>query len=366
MSGSETKEPAAEQIRENANTNGNGKRKRAVIILIVLIAAGVAMGCKWWVDGHRRISTDNAFVESHVHYVSSRVPGSIARVHVKDNQYVNEGDLMLELDPADYAARAKQAESGLALARNESSVDRAQLDVALAEQTNAKAKLEQAQLDLSRGEALFAKEVISREYLDRLNTSQKVAAAQYREAGEKVRKAQATLGLAEKGGNEAKVALKEAQATESRLYLSYTRIYAPTSGYVTRKAVEPGNTIQPGQPLLALVKLEDAWVTANYKERQLNNVRPGQKVSLTVDAYPGRKFEGVVDSIMAGTGAAFSLLPPENATGNYVKVVQRIPVKIAIDRKSDPERLLRVGMSVIPTIHVERPLADIIKETLSF
>jgi membrane fusion protein (multidrug efflux system) len=131
---------------------------------------------------------------------------------------------------------------------------------------------------------------------------------------------------------------------------SYTNIYAPAEGYITKKSVETGNQIQEGQPLMAIVPLDDIWVVANYKETQIENVRPGQRARIKVDTYPDRDFEGTVQSIMSGTGSAFSLFPPENATGNYVKVVQRIPVKIVLKKGTDPNHILRVGMSVQPTI----------------
>jgi membrane fusion protein (multidrug efflux system) len=134
------------------------------------------------------------------------------------------------------------------------------------------------------------------------------------------------------------------------LMQGYTKIYAPSDGYITKKNVEVGNQVQGGQPLMALVPLHDVWIVANYKETQLTNVRPGQKVEIKVDMYPGKAFSGTVDSIMAGTGSVFSLFPPENATGNYVKVVQRIPVKIVFDAGQDPHHLLRPGMSVVPTV----------------
>jgi len=145
----------------------------------------------------------------------------------------------------------------------------------------------------------------------------------------------------------------EAVLDSARLNFGYTKIYAPTDGYVTKKSVEVGNQIQPGQPLMAVVPLNDIYVTANYKETQLEKVRPGQKVDITVDTYPGKVFKGKVDSIMAGTGSVFSLFPPENATGNYVKVVQRIPVKIVFDQDTDPQHVLRMGMSVEPTVVIK-------------
>jgi membrane fusion protein (multidrug efflux system) len=148
---------------------------------------------------------------------------------------------------------------------------------------------------------------------------------------------------------------KEAKKDAAQLNYSYTKIYAPVDGYVTKKSVEIGNQIQAGQPVMAVVPLNvgDIYITANYKETQLAKVKPGQKVEFKVDTYPGRKFTGKVDSIMSGTGAIFSLFPPENATGNYVKVVQRIPVKIVLDKDTDKDHILRIGMSVVPTIIVE-------------
>jgi membrane fusion protein (multidrug efflux system) len=221
-------------------------------------------------------------------------------------------------------------------------------------------------LDLSRGVALFGREVIPKEQLDRLKTAKRVADSNMKEATEALKRAQAEAGLSVRDGNKARIFQRRAQMDEAKLQLSYTKIFAPRDGYITRKSIEPGTNIQPGQSMMALVPLQDAWITANYKESQLTYIRPGLKVEFTVDAYPGRTFKGSVDSIMAGTGAAFSLLPPENATGNYVKVVQRIPVKIAIDNTSDPEHLLRDGMSVIPTVLVERSTADILRDLNPF
>jgi len=339
----------------------NGSRKRAGMILILVMVVVAVFGVRWWLKSMTHITTDDAFVESHVHTVSSRVPGTVVRIHVTDNQYVKKGDLIVELDIADYRVRVANATAQLDLARNDTSSIYAQVDAAKAAVASDRARLEQADLDLKRGEALFLKEVIPKEQLEKLETARKVAAARLQETEGSVKRALALLGLTGTGAKNAQEARKTAELEEAKLNLSYTRIYAPADGYITKKSVEPGNIVQAGQPLMALVTLGNSWVTANYKERQLTHVRPGQPVEFTVDAYPGKTFRGAVDSIMAGTGAAFSLLPPENATGNYVKVVQRIPVKIVIDRKSDPDRVLRVGMSVVPTIITSRSTIDILK-----
>lgn len=343
-----------------------GSRKRAGVILLLAVVIGLGLGLRWFIRSMTHITTDNAFVEAHIHVISPRVPGTVTAVPVTDNQFVKKGDLLVELDPADYEVRVRVAAADLDMARNETSGDYAQVEAARAAVSHARARLDQAELDLRRGSALFAKEVIPREQLERLETARRVAAAQLREAEEGVRKAEAQLGLSGTGGREARIAQREAKLREAALSLSYTRITAPADGYVTRKGVEPGTTVQAGQPLMAVVTLDDVWVTANFKESQLTHMRPGQKVTFTVDAYPSRTFTGRVESIMAGTGAAFSLLPPENATGNYVKVVQRVPVKITVDRESDPRHLLRVGMSVVPTVDVERKLGDILRDFWPF
>ncbi|HEX2770549.1 MAG TPA: HlyD family secretion protein [Geobacteraceae bacterium] len=344
---------------------GNGRR-RAGIILMLLVVVGVVSGFWLWCKSKTHVMTDNAFIESHIYSISARVPGTVAQVPVIDNQPVKIGDLLVEMDANDYRTRMQNATAQLDVARNETSGNYAQVDAARAALNSDKAKLEQAEMDLARGKALFKKEVIPKEQLDRLETARKIAAAKLIETEGSVRRALAILGLTGAGGKDAQIDRKKAELEESRLNLSYTRIYAPADGNITRKSVEPGNNIQAGQPLMALVALNEAWITANYKERQLTHLAPGQKVEFKVDAFPGRKFTGVVDSIMAGTGAAFSLLPPENATGNYVKVVQRIPVKILINKESDPQHLLRVGMSVVPSILTGLKLGDILKELNPF
>ncbi|AJE03416.1 RND transporter [Geobacter pickeringii] len=342
-----------------------GRKRAGVILLAVLIVAAV-IGGRWFVRSQTHISTDNAFIEAHVHSVSARVPGTVVAVHVDDNQPVKKDQLLAELDPTDYDVRVKDAAAALDMAKNETSSDYAAVEVARAAASDARARLEQADIDLKRGSALYGKEVIPKDQLDRLSTSRRIAAAQLKEAEEKVRKAQAELGLSGSGGREARVAQREAKLKETINNRAYTKVYAPADGYVTRKSVEIGNTVQAGQPLMAVVTLDDIWITANYKESQITHMKTGQKADFTVDSYPGYTFTGSVESIMAGTGAAFSLLPPENATGNYVKVVQRIPVKIAIDRKSDPQHLLRVGMSVVPTVAVERRAGDVLRSLWPF
>jgi membrane fusion protein (multidrug efflux system) len=340
---------------------GNGKRRRAGIILFLLSALIIIAAAWWWIQGISRITTDNAFVESHLYSVSAKVSGRIETVAVQDNQFVHKGDLLCEIELGDYRVKVDAASAALDVTLNETSGDYARVEQSRAELQQSRARILQAESDLKRGKALFAKEVIPREQLERLETGAKIAAAQVEEKEENLKRFQAEAGFSGSGSREAKAAQRRAQLDEAALHLKYTRVTAPADGYVTRKSVEPGNFIQAGQPVMVLVSLDDSWVTANCKESQLEAVRPGQRVEFHVDAYPAKRFTGKVESIMAGTGSAFSLLPPENATGNYVKVVQRIPVRIAIDHLSDPDHLLRAGMSVVPTIFTDRKLSDVLR-----
>ncbi len=367
----ETASPSTEpqtssEIRPPDSKPGGGKKFRGSVILLAVIVVGGWFGLEMFITSKTRIETDNAFIEARIVPVSSKVAGTVARVLVGDNQFVKRGDLLLEIDARDYRLQIAKAAAGVGMAENETGGELMKAEGARAALQSAKVRFEQAVVDLNRAEKLFARDVLPKEQLDRLTTAKRVSEAQLKEAEEALRRAQTEAGLAVKSGGKAKILQRKAQLDEAELQLSYTKIYAPIDGYITRKSIETGVNIQAGQPLMALVPLQDAWITANYKERQITWLKPGQKVQFSVDAYPGKIFNGTVDSIMAGTGAAFSLLPPENATGNYVKVVQRVPVKISIDKKSDPERLLRVGMSVIPVVNTGRSSGDVLKELNPF
>jgi membrane fusion protein (multidrug efflux system) len=362
-----SKTGSADSIKQPATRKaGSGKRYKAVVILLIIIVVGCWSGLKMFIKSKTHIETDNAFIEARIVPVSSRVSGTVARVLVNDNQLVKRGDLLLEIDQRDNRVQVSKAAAGVEVAENESGGELLKIEGARAALQSARARYDQALLDHLRGEKLFSREVISREQLDRITTGKRVAESQLKEAEETLKRAQAEAGLAKKGGNRARVLQRKAQLEEAELQLSYTKIFAVKDGYITRKSVEPSANIQAGQPLMALVPLQDAWITANYKERQITYIKPGQSVEFSVDAFPGRTFNGKIDSIMAGTGAAFSLLPPENASGNYVKVVQRLPVKITINNASDPDHLLRVGMSVIPTVLTGRSAKDVLRELNPF
>lgn len=343
-----------------------GKKKKALFVLSILVIVGIFICGNWIIKGKTHIETDNAFIEARIVPVSAKVSGTVLKVLVEDNQFVKKGDLLLELDENDYQVKVAQTEAAVGMAENETGGEYQAIQAAKAVLNSARATYEQALLDFKRGEALYVREVIPKEQLDRLLTAKKVSDSRVKEANEAVKRAEVLAGISSQSGNKARITQRKAQLDEAKLQLSYTKIFAARDGYITHKSIEPGSNIQAGQPLMALVPLQDAWITANYKESQLTSIKPGQKVEFSVDAYSGRKFSGKVDSIMAGTGAAFSLLPPENATGNYVKVVQRIPIKITIDSKSDPGHLLRVGMSVIPVVLVDKTAMQALKELISF
>ncbi len=342
----------------------------AVFVVVAVIAIA------YYVHYHStHISTDDAFVEGNIHTIASKVSGTVKALHIKDNQYVEKDQLLLEIDPVDYDVRVREAASAYeaekarvleTLSRIETAKRQMQqivasIAAARAGRDLAEAGLRQARMDMKRADTLLRKEAVSQERYDKTKTALDVSDAQLRAAMERIRELEAAqevqrsvIRQAEAGLDTQKAMAETRKATMDSVLLAkgYTKIPAPVSGYVTKRNVEVGNQIAQGQPLLAVVPLEGVWIIANYKETEVEKIRPGQKVTIKADTYPEKTFTGVVDSVMAGTGASFSLFPPENATGNYVKVVQRIPVKIIPDKSKDNEQVLRVGMSVVPTISV--------------
>ncbi|MDD5762007.1 MAG: HlyD family secretion protein, partial [bacterium] len=249
------------------------------------------------------------------------------------------------------------------------------IEAARARTSLAAARSSQASRDAARMKQLFGRQVVSREAFEKAQTDAEVAKAQDDVAKEELRLAEAAIPtqkalIAQREAVvsqrrsvatqrearirqlEAQVRQRESALAEATLLRRYTAVLSPVDGYVTRKGVEAGQVVSPGQSLMAVATLDNVWVMANFKETDIERIRPGQEVEIRVDTYKGRKFRGTVDSIMAGTGSAFALFPPENASGNYVKVVQRVPVKIVLSRGEDPGRVLRIGMSVVPTVLV--------------
>ena len=323
----------------------NGKKKKAFMIVGVVVAIGLVAG--YFYSGYRKthVSTDDAFIDGNIHTIAAKIYGTVKEIYVTDNQPVKQGDLLLEIDPADYTVRYREASSAVNAEKAKLAEAVTKIAAAQANLELQRANLKLAEIEKTRSENLFQKEAIPRDRYDRAMTSYEVAVAQVKAAEEQLRTTES-----QKLTQASTIKQKEASASLADLNYQYTKIYAPANGYVTKKSVQVGNQIQPGQPLMAVVGLNDIWVVANYKETELENIRPGQQVDIAVDSYPGKVFKGKVDSIMAGTGVTFSLFPAENATGNYVKVVQRIPVKIILQEGTDKDHLLRLGMSVVPTV----------------
>jgi len=275
----------------------------------------------------------------------------VAVVRVRENQRVRAGETLVILDDRDLAAKLAQAEADMAAAQAVAGVGprvgqmEAQLAAARANVNQAEAAAWKARGDVERYRTLAARGVIGRQLLDAAEAAARVADAQLQSARDQVEGAAAS-----EAGASARLAAARAARDQAALQLSYTRLVAPVSGVVSRKDVEVGQLVQVGQPLMSVVPLEDVWVVANLKETEVQNVAVGDRVEFKVDSYPGRKFWGTVESLSPASGARFSLLPPDNATGNFTKVVQRIPVRIRIDGGSDAEHVLRPGMSVVATV----------------
>ena len=390
----------------------------AVVAVLVIIAAIV------WLMSRGHESTDDAQIDGHITQIAARVGGPIVKVAVDNNDKVQAGALLVQIDPRDYqvaleraraeladaqaqaaAARAgvpiarvearsgvstaaggvQEAEAGIGSADQQIQAAQANLVAAQARQREREATATKAARDVERLRGLVQKDEISQQQFDAAVAAADAAKANVDAAKSDVVAAQAAIAVAQQksaqaraGATQARAGLASAQTapqqlqvTQSRaaaaearvqqaqaalkqaeLNLQYTTVKAPSTGVVSRKSVEIRQVVQAGQPLLALVDLQDVWVTANFKETQLNEMRPGQRAVVEVDALGGKEFNGHIDSIAAATGAKFSLLPPENATGNYVKVVQRVPVKIVFEPGQDPNHLLRPGMSVTPTVYV--------------
>jgi membrane fusion protein (multidrug efflux system) len=359
--------------------NGNGSPSKfnqpkflwpAALALAVLLYFGIAA----LVEIFTHESTDDAFIAGHVVSVAPRIAGQVASVHVLDNQLVHSNDLLVEIDPADYAmtvaqkqsaADAQQASYQTMLAgwqlmqakvtTAEADARKAQADADAAESTAKK-----AQADFARAQDLLKQNTVSQQEFDAMQAANIKAQADFKSAQDnvasaisKVDEAKRTLAAAWAQVGTVEAQWREAQTNiaAAKINLSFANIFATADGRVTRKAVETGDYVEAGQQLLSIVP-DEVWVVANFKESQLKKMAPGQPVLVEIDALGGREFRAHVDSVQAGSGAAFSLLPPENATGNFVKVVQRVPVKIVFDEVLPADHVIGPGLSVTPDVQV--------------
>jgi len=323
-------------------------------LLLSVAALAVLVAATWWfvaLRGHER--TDDAFVEGHLVFLSPRVSGHVLEVLVDDNQRVQAGQPLVRLDRADFEARVAHAQADLDAARNRMTQSGAAADAAAAQVRASAVRLKHAEQQLTRARELVEKRAAADTQLDGAIAERDAAAAELRAAEQREQAERAALG------NAAPVRQAEAALREAELALAYTVVTAPFDGTVGKKGVERGANVTAGQPLLALTAASDNWVTANFKETQIGRIQPGDRVEIRVDAFPGRRWRGHVESISPATGAKYALLPPDNATGNFTKVVQRVPVKIAIDgldadgeATTGDDATLPVGLSVNVDVRV--------------
>ena len=343
----------------------SSKRKFVLPIAIVVGLVLLFWAFQRWNYGRSHESTDNAQVDGHIVPVLAKVGGYVKSVNVSENDHVNAGQLLVQLDDADYRVRLQQAQADLAAAEATSggggfsgqaqsqvqsaAGQRATLDAQIGA---ARANANKADADLARAKELASKLIISNQQLDAAQATAAVAHANLLAAERQAAAAGGTVNIAEAGVRvaSARTMAARAAAENAQLQLDYTRITAPASGEVSRKQVEVGQLVAPGQPLLSIVADTGIWVTANFKETQLATIRPGQPVEFEIDAYGGCVGEGKVASVSGATGAKFALLPPDNATGNFTKVVQRVPVRIAVTKPCSGNHALRPGLSA--NVHV--------------
>jgi membrane fusion protein (multidrug efflux system) len=331
-------------------------------------------GLNYLVYVYNHESTDDAFIAGHVVSVAPRVDGQITDVLVKDNELVHSNDLLIKIDPADLtqtveqknaacaaeAANFQAMEDGLVVMQTKLVTANATARESQADADALAATADRARADLTRAGTLIEQKTISAQEYDAAQAAAKEADANLNSARQKadadksrIQEASAEYVATKSSAATALARMHQAQADldTAKLNLSYTTIYAPADGRITRKSVEPGDYVQTGQALLAIVP-EEVWVAANFKESQLKKMQPGQSVRVAIDALGGRSFAAHVDSLQAGSGAQFSLLPPENATGNFVKVVQRVPVKIVFDERLPADHTIGPGLSVTPSVLV--------------
>ena len=390
-----------------SRTQNPGFRIAVLIALVVLLAVGFFVS-RYFTSYE---STDDAQVDGHINSVSARISGHVIKLNVQDNQYLQAGTVLVEIDPADYqvaydrakadyadaqaaaiaagvsvpitsvntSSQVSASEADVASARAGIQAAQQQLEAAKAQLLQAQANDVKAQNDLGRYKQLVDKEEVSQQQYDQAVASAKASAAAVEAAratadaaDQQVPQAKGRLVQAEANFRQANTAPKQMQISKAKadsalaeaqrakanldqaeLNLEYTKVVAPVNGIVSNRTVEVGQNVAPGQELMKVINLDDIWITANFKETQLRDMRPGQPVTIEVDAN-GRKYNGKVDSIAGASGARFSLLPPENATGNYVKVVQRVPVKIVLDTGANNDHALRPGLSVTPKVWIRK------------
>jgi membrane fusion protein (multidrug efflux system) len=350
------------ETRELRSTKAPRKRHVALGVGVVIAVLALIWGAQKYMYGRSHISTDDAAVDGHIIPVVAKVGGYVANVTVAENDEVKEGQTLVQLDTAELAVKLAQADADLAAARASAGGGgqaEAQVQIATGQRGALVAQIGAAQANVNRArdnytrmQELAAKQIVSQQTLNAARGQLDAATAELSAAQRQAAAAGGTVTGAQAGTRvaSARVEAMEAARANAALQLSYTRITAPAAGAVSRKTVEVGQLVQPAQQMMSIVADSGAWVTANFKETQLAKMKVGQVVEIDVDAYKGCEATGRVQSISGATGSKFSLLPPDNATGNFTKVVQRIPVRIAVEKGCGANRPLRPGMSV--SVHV--------------
>jgi membrane fusion protein (multidrug efflux system) len=339
---------AADRMQRNGGSDGHRRitfkrpfRYLALLTIAVALIVGVPHLLNY-LDSYE--STDDAQIDGHIAPISSRINGTVQRVYVRDTEFVEAGKLLVEIDPRDEQATVDTARANLAQATAQLDAARADYNAAASRVDEARATAKKAERDASRYTSLAAQHIVSASDYDEKVSTAEVDDAAVQSARAAANSAKTAIASRQAGVNAAQAALDEAL-----LGLEYTKIVAPTRGVVGKKTVEVGQHVQPGEQLVAIVSLDDIWITADFKETQLRKIRTGQRVTIHVDATGG-DYRGYVEGLAGASGEKYSLLPPENATGNYVKVVQRLPVRIRLFDGQDVDHRLRPGMSAEPSV----------------
>jgi membrane fusion protein (multidrug efflux system) len=323
---------------EEQNTEQQSNKKRKILIILAVIAVIAAV--VFYINSLRYQNTDDAYVESDLVQIAPRVSGQIEEIYIKDNQKIKEGDIIAKIDDTDYKVKLEQAQALYEKALYSQKIAKAKLDA-----VNSEISL--AEKDLKRYKNLYEAGAVSQQTMDTAQTRYDNAKAKLLAAEEDI------LSASNNKVADANLRALKAQRDQAALYLEYTTIKSPSDGTVTNKNVDKGKFVQPGQPLFTLVS-DNIWIEANYKENQVGKMKVGQEVEIKIDAYPNKKFKGKIDSIQKASGAKSSLFPPENAVGSFVKIVQRIPVKIVFTEDIDPDEYnIVAGMSVEPKVKVK-------------
>ncbi|MET0970778.1 MAG: efflux RND transporter periplasmic adaptor subunit [Tardiphaga sp.] len=364
--GSDEKDSAAEQKASDARDDEAKQKRKPKVFLIggIVIAVLLVGGVDYWLANRNIEDTDDAYTDGRAVMIAPRVSGAVVSLDVTDNQFVKQGQPLIHIDPSQYQIDREQAEGALATAKAQYLGQQygleiakknfpAQLQQAQAQLESAKANRTKAQADFERQKSL-PKAATSQQDVDAAQAALKQADAQVSLAEAQVTQSSPVTQRisqtdADVGQLKGQVEQAQAKLDQANLNLSWAVVTAPQDGWITKRNVEKGNYVAPGQQIFSVVA-PDVWITANFKENQLADMRPGQRVDIRIDAYPALRLQGHVDSIQLGSGSKFTAFPPENATGNFIKIVQRVPVKIVIDKGLDPNIRLPLGLSVVPAV----------------